>query len=63
MDNTKDKPTSMKKRILEPQVESNPKKERKRLKKGKTKSAAESQSEETQIKKITEFKGKGQKID
>ena len=47
MDKTQDKPTSRKKRILEPQVESSSKKERKRLKKGKTESAAEAESEET----------------
>ena len=50
MDNTQDKPTSTKKRILEPQVESGSKKERKRIKKGKAESEAEAESEKTQIK-------------
>ena len=47
MDKTQDKPTSTKKRILEPQVESGPNKERKRLKKEKTESGVEAESEET----------------
>ena len=57
MDKAQDKATSTKKRILEPQVENGSKKERKRLKKGKAESGAEAESEEIQIKKITEFKG------
>ena len=47
MDKAKDKPTSTKKRILEPQVERSCKKERKRLKKRKAESGVETESEET----------------
>ena len=43
-------------------VEGGSKKERKRLKKAKTEPGAKTRSEETQIKKITEFKSQGQKI-
>ena len=50
MDKTQDKPTLTKKRILEPQVESGSKKERKRLKTGKTESGVEAESEETRIR-------------
>ena len=62
MDREQDKPTSAKKRILKPQVEGGSRKERKRLKKGKAEPGAEAESEETQIKKITEFKSQGQKL-
>ena len=62
MGKVQDKPTSSKKRILEPQVEGGSKEERKRLKKRKTQPAAEAESEETRIKKITEFKSQGQKL-
>ena len=61
MKQTQNKPTLSKKRVLEPQVEVGSKKERKRLKKAKTKPGVETGSEETRIKKITEFKSQGQK--
>ena len=62
MEQTKNKPTSSKKRVVEPQVEGGSKKERKRLKKLKTEPEAETRSQETRIKKIMEFKSQGQKI-
>ena len=52
MDNTQDKPTSTKKRILEPQVESGSKKERKRLKKGKAESEVEAESEKNTLRRL-----------
>ena len=62
MEQTQNKPTSSKKRVLEPQVEGSSKKERKRLKQAKKEPGVETGSEETQIKKITEFKSQGQKL-
>ena len=47
MEQTQNKPTSSKKRVLEPQVEGGSKKERKRLKKAKTELGAGTGSEET----------------
>ena len=47
MDKVQDKPTSSKKRILEPQVEGSSKNVRKRLKKAKTEPGVETESEET----------------
>ena len=62
MDKTQNKPTLTKKRILESHEESGSKKEKKMLKLGKTESKTEAELEETQLKKIMEFKGQGQKL-
>ena len=47
MEQTQNKPTSSKKRVLEPQVEGSSKRERQRLKKAKTEPGSETKSEET----------------
>ena len=47
MEQTQNKPTSSKKRVLEPQVEGGSKKERKRLRKAKTEPGAVAESAET----------------
>ena len=62
MEQKQDKPTSSKKRVLEPQVEGGSKKERKRLKKAKTEPGEGTGSEETRIKKIMESKRQEQKL-
>ena len=62
MEQTQNKPTSSKKGILEPQVEGDSEKEGKKLKKAKREPGAETESEEIQIKKITELKSQGQKL-
>ena len=56
MEQTQDKPTSSRKRVLEPQVEGGPEKGRKKLKKARTEPGEGTGSEETQIKKIIQFK-------
>ena len=62
MEQTQDKPTSSGKRVLEPQVEGESKKERKKLKKARTEPGEGTGSEETQIKKIMQFKSQEQKL-
>ena len=62
MDKTQMKPNSTKKRSLESHEESDSRRERKRLKLGKTEPRKETQPEETQFKKIMEFKNQGKKL-